>query len=158
MQRSALAAPTPGASALFVAGLLCLLAACQPSDRTPGLWLRGELVDTLPAEWSFTDAHPEIYVQVDTPYLIPHSVTIWCAQVDGELYIGARDPDTKNWPGWLDDNRDIRLKIGKHLYDVRAADVTNTDRIEHIRAAYRAKYKLEAMSPTVRYWAILPRA
>lgn len=139
-------------------GTLLLLAGCEPSDHTPGLWLRGDVIDPPPQDWSFTDAHPEIFVEVATPYFLPHSVTIWCAQLHGQLYIGARDPDTKNWPGWLAADRDIRLKIGPHVYPVRAIDVPDEDTLDAIRRAYAEKYDLDPDAKRdVRYWAIVPR-
>ena len=144
--------------AAALAVLLVLLTGCEPSERTPGLWLRGEVVDPPPQDWSFTDAHREIFVEVSTPYFLPHSVTIWCAQVHGQLFIGARDPETKNWPGWLDRNRDIRLKIGARVYPVSATDVTDDDTLQSINVAYTAKYALDpAAKRNVRYWAIVPR-
>jgi hypothetical protein len=143
---------------LAALGALLLLTGCEPSDRTPGLWLRGEVVDPPPADWSFTDAHQEIFVEVATPYFLPHSVTIWCAQVHGQLFIGARDPDTKNWPGWLAQDRDIRLKIGPRVYPVSAVDVTDEDTLAAIRAAYAEKYALDpSVKRDVRYWAVVPR-
>jgi len=131
---------------------------CEPSDRRPGLWLRGEVVSPLPDDWSFTDAYKEIFVQVHTPYWLPHSVTIWCGQVDGNLYIGARDPDSKKWPGWLEENHNIRLKIGDKLYDVVAMDITSENTLNAVRAAYAAKYDLPRTAAgsvsNTKYWAI----
>ena len=147
-------------SIVNVAGLVALvvvLGGCQPSDRTPGLWLSGD-VATTPADWSFSDQHREIYVQVDTPYFLPHSVTIWCAQLDGTLYIGARNPESKNWVGWMDSRRDIRLKIGEQLFDVRAADFDDEQTLTALRAAYAEKYDLpntpSSSAPPIRYWRI----
>ena len=141
-----------------VLGVALLLGGCEPSDRTPGLWLRGDVVDPPPRDWSFTDAHKEIFVEVATPYFLPHSVTIWCAQIHGQLYIGARDPDTKHWPGWVEQDRDVRLKIGPNVYPVSVADVADEDTLEAIRNAYAEKYDLDpAVKRDVRYWAIVPR-
>ena len=145
-----------GAHVLVLLVIVTIVTGCEPNARRPGQWLRGE-VTSPPTDWSFTDEHPEIFVEVQTPYFIPHSVTIWCAQVDGDLYIGARDPDTKNWPGWMAANNNVRLKIGESVYAVRAADVTDAATLEHVKAAYRKKYALEATSPTVRYWLIESR-
>lgn len=143
---------------LAALGAALLLTGCEPSDRTPGLWLRGEVVDPPPQDWSFTDAHREIFVEVATPYFLPHSVTIWCAQIHGQLFIGARDPDTKNWPGWLEQDRDVRLKIGPRVYPVSAVDVTDADTLETVRGAYAEKYALDPKAErNVRYWAIVPR-
>ena len=144
-----------------IALTVTLITACEPSKRTPGLWLRGTTVDTLPSDWSFTDDYPEIFVQVRTPYFLPHSVTIWCGQVDGNLYIGAREAESKNWPGWLERDRDIRLKIGDKLYEVTAADIASDDTLAAVRAAYATKYGLpppvDGETHNVTYWSIVPR-
>jgi hypothetical protein len=138
-----------------------VIAACEPHGPTPGQWLRGTVVDPLPQEWAFTDDYQEVFVEVSTPYFIPHSVTIWCVHVDGNLFIAARDPDTKNWPGWINDNRDIRVKIGDKLYDVAAADLSDEATLVSVRLAYEEKYNLPKPADgdvsNVRYWAIDPR-
>ena len=149
-----------GGIILVAIGLALGLSACEPSDRTPGLWLSGEVSD-FPDDWSFTQDHQEIFVEVNTPYLISHSVTIWCAALDGVLYIGARDPDTKNWPSWVDSSPDIRLKIGDKLYDVRATPLDGEDTITALRQVYAQKYELPPAylsGPTsTRYWRIEKR-
>ena len=48
----------------------------EPQERRPGLWLKGNLVTTPVADWSFTDKYPKIKIQTRTWYLLPHSVTI----------------------------------------------------------------------------------
>ena len=138
------------------------LTACVPSDRTPGLWLNGNVIEFFPNEWKFTDSHREIFVQVHTPYFLPHSVTIWCAQAQGDLYIAARDPDTKRWVGWLSSDNEIRLKIGEDVYDVVALEINDENSLELAAAAYRDKYDLGEMNhgknSTLKYWRISPRS
>ena len=105
---------------IVVACLVLLLVALRitgfgPHDRTPGLWLKGDLVTTPVADWSFTDQIPQIEIQTQTPFLLPHSVTIWCAVYNGNLYV------TSN-PGklWNDDivrDPHVRLKIGDQVFD-----------------------------------------
>ncbi len=145
---------------LVAVGLLLGLSACEPSDRTPGFWLSGEVSD-VPEDWSFTQDHKEIFVEVSTPYFISHSVTIWCAALDGTLYIGARDPDSKNWPSWVDSAPDIRLKIGDKLYDVRATPLDDEETITALRQVYAQKYELPPAylsEPfSTRYWRIEER-
>ena len=146
---------------LSIAVAVIVVSACSPSDRTPGQWLRGDVVDTVPQDWTFTDKFKEIYVEVKTPYFIPHSVTIWCAHVDGKLFIGARDPETKNWPGWLNKNRNIRLKIGDDIYSVAAVDLTDEETLTKVRSAYASKYDLATSADgkprKVRYWSVVAR-
>jgi len=146
--------------------LICvlLMVGCEPQDRRPGLWLSGEVQESLPDDWSFTDAHAEIHLQVATPYLLPHAVTIWCAEADGHLYVGASAPETKRWPGWVDDDPDVRLEIADRIYPVRLEPVRETAEIERLAAAYAKKYNLESGlasgSGTVsqRYWRVTPRS
>ncbi len=137
------------------------LTACEPSDRTPGLWLSGEQT-AFPDDWSFTQDHQEIFVEVSTPYLISHSVTIWCASLEGTLFIGARDPDTKNWPGWVDRNPNVRLKVGDQIFDVAAEPLSDEATIAALRTVYADKYDLPSTflegTSTSRYWRIVPRA
>jgi len=146
-------------SLLSLAGLL-LLGGCDPQDRRPGLWLSGETVEQLPEAWSFTDAEPEIFIEVTTPYLLPHSVTIWCATVDGTLYVGARDPDSKRWPGWADRRPEVKLKIGEQVYPVRLVTLEDSGEIQVVQQAYAAKYQLPSSSgaSAMRYWRVVPRA
>jgi hypothetical protein len=147
---------------------LTLLACLDPSDRRPGTWLSGEVVAELPSDWSFTDANKEIAIEVPTPYLLPHSVTIWCAALDGALYVGARDPDTKRWPTWVDDDPEVRLGIGGKTYEVALAPLdesADAPTLARLRAAYAVKYALPAVPadappgsiPPTRYWRVGPR-
>ena len=142
--------------------LLCaaFASACQPSDRRPGLWLAGE-PEALPPDWSFTDAKPEIAIEVRTPYLLPHSVTIWCASVDGALFVAARNPDDKRWPGWVERDPEVRLAIDGRLYEVKLVRLDDPERIAPVAQAYAAKYELPdpppADAPPLRYWQVVPR-
>ena len=54
----------------------------DPQDQRPGLWLAGDVVDSPVSDWSFTDDHYEIYLQTNTPYFVPHSVTVYCATLE----------------------------------------------------------------------------
>lgn len=152
---------TPCAQYFAIILVAFWISGCSPSDSTPGQWLRGNAVDAVPQDWSFTDEFKEIYVEVKTPYFIPHSVTIWCAQVDGKLFIGARDPESKNWPGWLDKNRDLRLKVGDNVYSLAASPLADDATLARVRTAYAEKYELPAPTDdkpsNMRYWAIVLR-
>ena len=146
---------------LAIAAAACLVGCIDPKEQRPGLQLRGEAALVLPSDWSFTDAHREIEIQVATPYVIPHSVTIWCAANGDELYVGARNPDSKRWPGWVDRDPNVRLRIGDEIYDVRLSIIEDADRIAQVRRAYVAKYELPDPppegGPPMRYWSVEPR-
>lgn len=144
-----------------IAVLLALAGCLDPKDRRPGLHLSGPVVE-FPADWSFTDSHREIAIEVSTPYLLPHSVTIWCVALDGDLYVGARDPESKSWPGWVEADPDVRLKIGDDVYEARLAVIEDPGPVARLRRAYAAKYELpddaSRASVATRYWRVEPRS
>ncbi len=142
---------------LVVVSLGCI----DPQDRRPGLKLAGNVVEAIPSDWNFTHAYKQIAIEVKTPYLLPHSVTIWCAVADGRLYVAARDPDSKRWPGWVDRAPDVRLGIGESVYEVRLARLEDANQVERVRRAYARKYALPESrpegGPPNRYWLVEPR-
>lgn len=158
MNRSFRCPRTVGLQSTLLLCLMVLLGGCGPSDRRPGLWLSGE-VQAYPTDWTFADAHQEIALQVGTPYLLPHSVTIWCATLDGDLYLAASRPEEKNWPGWVDDRPDVRLKIGDGVYDARLVPLTDDALIRRVTAVQSQKYGFPMPEgPTgARYWRVAPR-
>ena len=93
---------------------------CPPTDRSfsckvPGLWIKGDPVTTPVTDWSFTDKIPEIKIQTQTPFLLPHSVTIWCAVYNGNLYVTSYRGRM-----WVEDivrEPNVRLKIGDQIFD-----------------------------------------
>ncbi len=133
----------------------------DPEGQRPGLRLSGESARQFPVDWSFTNEYREIALEVHTPYLLPHSITIWCGSVGGRLYVGARDPETKRWPGWVARNPDVRLRIGGRIYEAALVHLDESDQIDQLRGAYAVKYGLPnpapAGSPPVRYWRVDPR-
>ncbi len=144
-----------------LAASLALAGCFAPSDRRPGTRLSGD-VAALPADWSFSDAHPEIAIEVAGFLGLPHSVTIWCASLDGVLYLGARDPDSKRWPAWADANPDVRLKIADAIYEVKLAPLDDASTIARLQPVYAKKYALPTPEPgttppPIRYWRVGPR-
>ena len=145
-----------------IVSICALLVACNPSGQRPGTWLSGKTA-AYPSDWAFTSADREIAIEVRTPYLISHSVTIWCAAVDGTLYVAASNPEAKHWPHWADEHPDVRLKIAGSIYDVHLAKLADEAEIAKVRAVYAAKYQLNAGSGagairSVEYWRVEPRA
>ncbi len=136
------------------------LAGCfGPKDRRPGMRLPGEVTPT-PSDWSFTNDHPEIAIEVRTPYFLPHSVTIACGTLDGNLYVGARDPETKRWPGWVDDDPEVRLGIGDRVYEVKLVPITDAALIARIRQGTPTKYDRSPPPDdmAIRFWQVQPRS
>jgi hypothetical protein len=148
-----------GTLTAFVA-LFISLSACDPVDRRPGFWLTGEATET-PSDWSFTDAHKEIAIEVQSPYLVSYAVTIWCAQVDGTLYVGASAPDTKNWPGWVDNAPDVRLQIDGKVYEGTLAEFSDEATAQALQQNYAVKYDLDPEylggATASKFWRVDPR-
>ena len=103
----------------------------DPQDQRPGLWLAGDVVDSPVSDWSFTDDHYEIYLQTNTPYFVPHSVTVYCATLEGNLYLlsayytGGTYPDMRSWNRNIVRDPRIRLRIGGKLYDQKVSYVSD---------------------------------
>lgn len=138
-----------------------LFGCIPPSDRRPGLWLSGEQTP-FADDWRFTDAHPEIALEVRAPLGWRHSVTIWCVAPDGELHVAARHPDEKYWPGWVAARPEVRLLIDGALYEAVLERLEDPESIAPVAAAYATKYRLDPpvspdAAPPMRYWRVRPR-
>jgi hypothetical protein len=149
----------------LAAGLLASLACIDPSDRRPGLRLSGPVVSDPVTDWSFTHDTREIYLETRTPYLVPHSVTILCADGGGKLFVGARSPVGKSWVRWVERDPEVRLKIAGKVYEARLTRLTEPAQIEEVRAAYSAKLggagnplPPASAENELWYWRVDPRA
>ena len=138
---------------------IVFLIGCEPENQKPGLWLSGTTVAAFPDDWSFSNDFGEIAIEVATPYFIPHSVTIWCVEVDGDLFVAAAAADTKKWPGWVDDDPEVVLKIGEKVYEANLVPIEDSPELDGVRAAYVAKYDLgegSPFQPGTKYWSVQP--
>jgi len=107
--------------------------------RIPGLWLTGNVVTTPVTDWSFTEKVPNIGLQTQSRFLLPHSVTINCLDYNGQLYVSSvYPPGTPR--GWNDNvMRDphVQIKVGNNLYErtlVLVADPAERDAVLQVRA------------------------
>ena len=108
------------------------------SCRAPGLWLKGELVTTPVNDWSFTDKIQTIKVQTQTPFLLPHSVSIWCAVYKDNLYVTSYRGRL-----WVEDvirDPHVRLKIGGQIYERKLSLVSDSDEKAAVLQAKWKKY------------------
>ena len=127
--------------------------ACQPRDERPGLWLRGETVVERVGDWRFTNAIEEVFIETRPWYLVPHSTTIWCVELDGELYIGSYANHKKAWEKNIERSPEARLAIGGRIYEVTLTPATDRDRIAALDAAYARKYDMaETFGDEVPEW------
>jgi hypothetical protein len=127
----------------IAAAAVCLLTlACQPEDTRPGLWLSGEDAEQPVVDWRFTDDVEEIFIETRTWYGIRHSTTIWCAALDGHLYVGSYDDDVKFWEENVARDPEARLRIAGAIYDVSVTPVDSTERTQKLDERYAAKYDM----------------
>lgn len=118
----------------------------EPKDQSPGLWVTGDLITEPVSDWSFTDQYEEIFVQTQTPYVIPHSVTTYCATYNGEFYLfsayygGGVFPDMRRWNQNVMRDPRARLKIGDDLVDVTLQYVSDVATREPVHQAFIDKY------------------
>lgn len=128
-----------------LASLLLLLAACDPQDRRPGLWLRGEAVTAPVSDWSFTDDVELIFVETRTWYGIPHSVTTVCVAHDGALYVpsvyleGGEFPDARAWNRHVVRDPRVRVEIEDRIYERKAVLVEDDTEYDAVLAAFGRK-------------------
>ena len=133
---------------------------CQPHDETPGLWLRGEIVEERVEDWRFTREIDEIFVETRPWYGIPHSTTIWCVELGGELYVGSYGDEKKTWEKNIASDARAQLAIAAKLYRVTLTPVTTRLRSQALDAAYAQKYDLAEVFgdalPSWRYYHVSP--
>jgi hypothetical protein len=115
---------------------------CQPKDVRPGLWIAGEATPEHVVDWRFTDDIEEIFIETRSPYLLPHSTTIWCVELGGQLYVGSYGEDKKTWEKNLARRPEARLSIAGKVYDVTLVPVVDPDLGEALDGAYAEKYDM----------------
>ena len=113
-----------------------------PHARTPGLWLKGNVVATPVTDWSFTDKIPVVQLQTETWYLLPHSVNINCLNYNGQLYRVSVYPagTAHTWNDNVVRDPHVRLKIGDQIYDRTVSLVTDPAEQEGVLQARHDKY------------------
>jgi|SRR5215469_682739 len=117
----------------------------NPHDRIPGLWLTGDLVTTPVTDWSFTDEVPNIKLQTQSRFLLPHSVTINCLAYKGQLYVSSTHPigAPRSWDENVMRDPHVRIKIGDELYDRTLVLVTDPAEKEAVVQIRENKYQLK---------------
>jgi hypothetical protein len=113
-----------------------------PHARTPGLWLKGNVVTTPVTDWSFTDKIPVVQLQTETSYKLPHSVNINCLNYNGQLYLVSVYPagTAHTWNDNVMRDPHVRLKIGDDIYDRTVSLVTDPAEQEGVLQARHNKY------------------
>jgi hypothetical protein len=118
----------------------------EPRDRSPGLWIKGEVVTTPVTDWAFTDQFETVKVETRTWYLIPHSVTTFCATYDGHLYLtstyvqGGQYPHGRYWNRNVVRDPRVRLKIGDQIFESTLMLVTDDSEKDAVLQRKMEKY------------------
>jgi hypothetical protein len=153
-------------TALRVAGLVAIcvvlllvvlsITGLEPRQRTPGLWLKGNLVTTPVTDWSFTDKVDTVEVQTRGWLGIPHSVTTYCVSLGGKLYVdsfyppGVGYPHGRSWNENVARDPHVRLKIAGNLYDVTLVHDTDPAVKAAVLELVRKKYPQLKVPPDER--------
>jgi len=109
--------------ALIYAGALAI--PLDPDEQRPGTRLSGTLVDEANPDWSFMQPQQKVWLQTNTWYLIPHSITTISFVVDEALYIPCGWCDTKRWPKLVAEDPRVTVKVGDRLYRRTAVKITD---------------------------------
>lgn len=123
--------------------IVVLLSGCDPMGPLPGGALTGE-VTTPPDNWALL-AETET-VQLETNPDDPYSVNLWVVSVESRLYIAAGGGETK-WSTHFSTDPNVRLRIDRNIYELRASPVDNHQELEEVRLAYVDKYAMKSDSP-----------
>jgi hypothetical protein len=130
----------------------------DPGERRPGLWLKGEAIKQPVTDWSFTDRYPTIFVQTHSWYGLPHSVTVTCTALDGQLYLtsvyraGLQFPRDRLWNKNVLRDPHVRLKIGPQVYDRTLTLVPDGAEKDAVLVAKAKKYPRQAAADKSRVY------
>ena len=144
----------PGRAA--AAGLLLFLSACGgPLGPLAGGALSGNEAQT-PDSWAF--ARDVEVIQLETRPDDPYSVNVWIGIVDGELYVptslilGEEDPAQRDWVQHVQQDPNVRLRIGENIYAATATRVHDEGTIAAVKDAMLAKYAEAATEHSNAAW------
>lgn len=122
---------------LILCGLVFLVA-CRPMGPLPGGELSGT-VQAIPNDWSAARDMP--IVQVETRPNNPYSINIWGVAHENDFYIGSGSGKEATWVGHLEEDPNIRLRLGTNIYLLRAMRVTDEAEKTVVRDLYVEKYE-----------------
>ena len=88
-----------------------------------GARLVGGLVDGPIASWRFVEKAGQCQLETRPQY--PHSVTVNCWHLDGQLYIGCMRCQGKVWSRYVVETKLARVKIASQLYRVTLERTTD---------------------------------
>lgn len=123
-------------AATLVVATIGYLTRTDPIFMLAGKHLNGEEA-TYPADWSFTNDYPTIFVESRPDD--PHSVTTSCWLHEETLYIPAQSGSTKSWTHYVLEDPRVRIKVGDTVYPARL-DRVDQENIPRLVASRMEKY------------------
>ena len=94
-------------------------------ERMPGGVLNGEVVTAPVADWSF--AQEAGLCQLEVRPSFPHSVTLNCFALNGQLYIGCMACEGKMWSTYVGSDPSARVRISGKVYAVTLNRISHPD-------------------------------
>ena len=131
--------------------------ACEPMGPIPGGELAGE-IHVVPDDWAAV--HEVDTVQVETRPDAPYSINIWAVGLGKNFYIASGAGGESKWVEHLAMNSNVRLRIGKSIYELRAVRVDDQTELGQVRVRYIEKYGLgqdESMAAEAWIYRLDPR-
>ena len=107
---------SPMGRGLGIVVIAALLMGIGPFDRLPGARLVGVLVSAPITDWRFVEDAGQCQLETRPHY--PHSVTVNCWHLAGQLYIGCMNCQGKAWSHYIDQMPIARVKIADRVYPV----------------------------------------
>lgn len=101
----------------------------EPDERRPGGRLGGPLALSGPVAWH---GQKKIYVETQTWYGIPHSVTTIAWIRDRVIYVPCSACTGKRWPQNVAEAPAVRLKIDGRIYQRRAVPVSDPEEVRWV--------------------------
>jgi len=121
--------------------LLLAFAGCEPIGPLSGHALSGTPT-AAPADWTGLGAVET--VQLQTRPADPYSVNVWGVAIGPDYYIASGRGENSSWVHHIADDPAVTLRIGDALYSLRAVRIVDAAELARVRAAYAAKYDMEA--------------
>ena len=132
-----------------ITGLAVYVNSC-PCERVPGLWLTGTEVAETQEDWSFVNEVGLCELEVRS--WRAHSITLNCMSSRGDLFISCSRCEGKYWSGVALENPEAVLRIGRRLYPVSLARITDPNGLDRARQARAAKLKRDDVARPDHWW------
>lgn len=116
-----------------------------------GALVAGEPVTAPITDWSF--AAPIQTLELEVTPEEPRSITTWFLIVDGVLYVPSGGAAKKTWPGQVEHDGRVRVRLDGKLYELQATRATDPELGKRLSAAVKTKYGFGDGQPVEGAWA-----